>query len=138
MIRTTARRLAHLLTGTTYVALGYDAVRTPGGRVDLAAPTLTALRQFLPLPQNDELVVRGNAAVQTLAGAALAAGILPRTSAAVIAGSLVPTTIAGHAFWKVEDPAVRKMQQVQLLKNVALLGGLVAIASERKCPTATS
>jgi uncharacterized membrane protein YphA (DoxX/SURF4 family) len=45
--------------------------------------------------------------------------------AAVLAGSMVPTTLAGHAFWKVEDPAARKAQRIQFLKNAALVGGLL-------------
>ena len=132
MIQTRARLLARLLTGSTYVLLGYDALRGPGARVGLAGPTLAAMRRVLPLPSDDELVVRGNAAVQTLAGAALVAGMSQRPAALALVGSLVPTTIPGHAFWKVEDPAARKMQQVQFVKNLAMIGGLVAIASERE------
>jgi len=131
MIHTAARRLARTLTGTTYVVLGFDAVRAPGPRVGAAGPTLAAIRRLLPLPQDDELLVRGNAAVQTLAGAALVAGVLPRPAALAIAGSLIPTTIAGHAFWTVDDPGLRKLQQVQFVKNLALVGGLIAIAIDR-------
>ena len=95
MIQTRARLLARLLTGSTYVLLGYDALRGPGARVGLAGPTLAAMRRVLPLPSDDELVVRGNAAVQTLAGAALVAGMSQRPAALALVGSLVPTTIAG-------------------------------------------
>lgn len=131
MMQNRARALAHLLTGSTYVLLGYDAFRTPGGRVGLAAPTLAAMRRVLPLPNDDELVVSGNAGVQVLAGAALALNIVPRPAAVALVGSLVPTTVAGHGFWAIEDPATRKMQKVQFIKNLAMLGGLVAIASSR-------
>lgn len=119
------RSAARLLTGSTYVALGFDAVRDPGHRVDLAGPTLARLRGMVPLPDNDELLVRANAAVQVAAGASLALGIAQRTSALALAASLVPTTIAGHAFWTVEDPASRKAQRVQFHKNLAMLGGLL-------------
>jgi len=130
-MRKPARRLARLLTGSTYALLGYDAVRTPGARVDIAAPTLEAMRRVAPLPADDELVVRANAAVQAAAGAALAVGVLPRVSAVALIGSLVPTTMAGHAFWKVDDPAARKQQQVQFIKNLAMIGGLISIAVDR-------
>lgn len=125
-----AHLLARALTGTTYAVLGFDAVRAPGGRVDLAAPMLTAMRRIIPFPKNDELVVRCNAAVQTVAGAALAVGVLPRPAALALIGSLVPTTFAGHAFWRIEDPMARKAQQVQFVKNLALVGGLVFAAIE--------
>jgi hypothetical protein len=45
-----------------------------------------------------------------------------------IAATLVPTTLAGHPFWKEEDPAKRKMQRVQFLKNMAMMGGVLLAA----------
>lgn len=122
------RVAARLLTGSTYVVLGADALRTPGGRVGQAAPMLAAMREYLPIPEDDELAVRGNAAVQVAAGACMAIGVLPRLSALVLAGSLVPTTWAGHAFWTVDDPTARKQQRVQFHKNMAMIGGLVFAA----------
>ena len=127
------RVVARVLTGSTYVMLGYDALRAPGGRVGVAAPTLARLRSVVPVPvpADDELVVRANAAAQVAAGAALALGKAPRLSALVLAGSLVPTTAAGHAFWTHEDPATRKQQQVQFHKNMAMIGGLLFAVLDR-------
>jgi uncharacterized membrane protein YphA (DoxX/SURF4 family) len=129
---TTARRTlaplrpaARLLTGSTYVLLGFDALRTPGGRVDLAAPLLAAIRAKVPLPADDEVVVRGNAAVQVVAGAMLALGRAPRLSALALAASLVPTTLAGHPYWTIEDPDARKLQRIHFHKNMAMIGGLL-------------
>jgi uncharacterized membrane protein YphA (DoxX/SURF4 family) len=119
------RPAARLLTGSTYVLLGFDALRAPGGRVDLAAPLLAAIRAKVPLPADDEVVVRGNAAVQVVAGTALAVGLAPRLSALALAGSLIPTTLAGHAYWAIEDPAERKAQRIQFHKNLAMIGGLL-------------
>lgn len=79
----------------------------------------------IPLPADDEIVVRGNVAVQTVAGTMLALGLLPRSAAAPLFGSLVPTTIAGHGFWTIEDPVTRKLQRTQFHKNMAMLGGLL-------------
>jgi uncharacterized membrane protein YphA (DoxX/SURF4 family) len=119
------RPAARVLTGSTYILLGFDAVRAPGGRVDQAAPLLAAIRARVPLPADDELVVRGNAAVQVLAGTMLALGRSPRLSALALAGSLIPTTLAGHAYWTLEDPAARKQQRIQFHKNMAMIGGLL-------------
>jgi putative oxidoreductase len=121
LLRVTAR----VLTGSTYVLLGLDAARTPGARVEMAASTLAAIRRFAPLPQDDERIVRGNAAVQAVAGATLTIGVLPRLSALALAGSLIPTTWAGHPFWRIDDPVARKQQRVQFHKNLALVGGLI-------------
>ena len=123
--RTLIRSVGRLLTGTTFVGLGADAARKPGGRVEQAGPTLDSIRKVVPLPKNDELLVRANGAAQAAGGALLALGRFPRFSSAVIAGSMVPTTLAGHAFWKIQDPVARKQQQVQFFKNAALVGGLL-------------
>src|ERR1022692_85518 len=124
-VMTTTRRMlaplrpaARILTGSTYALLGFDALQAPGARVDQAAAVLAAVRNRVPLPASDELVVRGNAAVQAL-------GRAPRLSALALAGSLIPTTLAGHAYWTIEDPAARKLQRIQFHKNMAMIGGLL-------------
>jgi uncharacterized membrane protein YphA (DoxX/SURF4 family) len=125
------RPAARILTGSTYALLGYDALTAPGGRVGLAAPLLARIRKVVPLPADDELIVRGNAAVQVAGGTLLALGIAPRLSGLALAGSLIPTTLAGHAYWTVEDPAARKQQRTQFHKNMALIGGLLFAALDQ-------
>ncbi len=125
------RPAARVLTGSTYVLLGFDALRAPGARVDQAAPVLAAVRTVVPLPADDELVVRANAAMQVVAGGLLAVGLAPRLSALALAGSLVPTTWAGHAYWTIEDPAARKVQRIQFHKNMAMIGGLLFAALDQ-------
>jgi len=120
--------MARLLTGSTYAVLGYDALREPGPRVEAAAPLLAAIRAEVPLPIADEQAVRVNGAIQAACGLLLALGAAPRLSALVLAGSMIPTTLAGHAFWTVQEPAVRKQQQVQFHKNMAMIGGLLFAA----------
>ena len=119
------RPAARVLTGSTYILLGLDAVRAPGKRVELAGPVLSAIRSRVPLPEDDELLVRVNAGTQVAAGTMLALGVAPRLAAAVLATSLVPTTLAGHPYWTVEDPAERAQQRIQFHKNMALIGGLL-------------
>ncbi|MFP5346764.1 MAG: DoxX family protein [Actinomycetes bacterium] len=127
-MRNPLRVAARVLTGSTYVLLGYDAARTPGGRVGQAGSTLAALRSVVPLPEDDELLVRANGAVQLVGGTMLALGRFPRLSALALVGSMVPTTWAGHAFWTVEDPAAQKTQRIQFSKNMAMIGGLLFAA----------
>ena len=73
--------------------------------------------------------MRVNGVAQMAGGAALATGILPRAAATGLIASLVPTTLAGHAFWKEEDPAVRGRQLGQFLKNLGVIGGLLVYLS---------
>jgi uncharacterized membrane protein YphA (DoxX/SURF4 family) len=130
------RPAARVLTGSTYILLGFDALRAPGGRVDQAAPVLATIRRAVPLPEDDELVVRGNAAVQVVCGAMLAMGRAPRLAALALAASLVPTTFAGHSYWALEDEATRKVQRIQFHKNMAMIGGLLfAALDEPRIPS---
>jgi uncharacterized membrane protein YphA (DoxX/SURF4 family) len=92
-------------------------------------PIVGALqRAGVPIRHDPEMLVRVNAGVQLAAATALATGRCPRLAASVLAVSLVPTTLAGHAFWRESDPAERRRQQVELAKNASLLGGLLIAA----------
>jgi uncharacterized membrane protein YphA (DoxX/SURF4 family) len=116
------QRLAQAAMGAPFVWLGYEAASEPGGRVTAAAG--------LGLPRPEEMV-RINGAAMMLGGTALIVNVLPRTAAVGLVAALVPTTLAGHPFWKHEDPQSRTTQRIQLLKNVGLAGGLLAIAARR-------
>ena len=79
-----------------------------------------------------EDLVRLNGAGMALAGGALALGIAPRLSAAALIGLLVPTTIVGHPFWKIEDKAKRRTAVTRTLNNAAIIGGLMLVRARRK------
>ncbi|WP_068275208.1 DoxX family protein [Aldersonia kunmingensis] len=123
------RMAARALTGVSYAYFGYETIQKPRPRVKMAAPALAKAREIAPLPVDDETLVRINGAVQVGSGALLTMGVLPRLSAAALIGSLVPTTVAGHPFWQLEDPAARTMQLMQFMKNTAMIGGLVALVA---------
>lgn len=80
------------------------------------------------IPTDPGTLVRFNGAAQVAAGLLLATGHVTRPAAAVLAGTLVPTTLAGHPFWTVKDPAERAQHQIHFLKNLGLLGGLLLAA----------
>jgi uncharacterized membrane protein YphA (DoxX/SURF4 family) len=119
------RRIARPLLAAVFVNSGIDTLRNPGPRVARAEPLTPKLTETLPVPDDTEQLVKVNAGVQVVAGVFLALGWFPRLAAAALAGSLVPTTLAGHPFWEESDPAARAGQQTQFLKNAGLLGGLV-------------
>jgi uncharacterized membrane protein YphA (DoxX/SURF4 family) len=113
-----------------FIHSGSDVLRNPASRAKTAAPTLEKLRELAPfLPEDDIALVRVNAATQLAAGVALASGTFPRLAALALAGSIVPTTLAGHRFWALDDPAQRAQQRVQFNKNLAILGGLLLAAT---------
>ena len=122
---TIARRLARPLLAAPFVSGGVETLRNPDPRVEKAESVAPQMAERLPLPNQTDQLVRINAAVQIGAGVLLSIGRLPRLAAAALAVSLVPTTVAGHRFWEEEDAARRAQQQIHLLKNVGLLGGLI-------------
>ncbi len=119
------RRVARPLLAGLFIVQGLDALRHPAPLADRSAPLLDKLVPMLGLPDDKVMLVRANAVAQMAGGAMLAAGFLPRVGAGLIATSLVPTTLAGHAFWKEEDPTKRKAQRIQFLKNAGILGGVL-------------
>ncbi|MFD6677423.1 DoxX family membrane protein [Rhodococcus zopfii] len=130
------RRIARPMLASIFIAGGIDALRNPSGKAGAAQPGLDQALAMLPnsvtdrIPDNPEMLVRINAGVQVGAGALLAVGKAPRAASLVLAGTLVPTTVAGHDFWNVDDPSTRAMQRTQFLKNVSLLGGLLIAAAD--------
>lgn len=96
-----------------------------------AEPVAVPVGSRIPrLTEDPERLVRINGAVQVGAGVMLATGRFPRVAALALAGSLVPTTLAGHAWWKEEDPNRRADQRTQFIKNLSLLGGLLIAAAD--------
>lgn len=127
------RRVAHLLLAWIFIQGGLDALRKPEGRAEIAGQVLDKIREVAPVSLPDDIVlVRANAGVQATAGTGLAIGVFPRTSASVLVASLIPTTIGGHPFWTIEDPAQRRQQRTHFLKNLAMLGGLLLAAAEAR------
>jgi uncharacterized membrane protein YphA (DoxX/SURF4 family) len=126
---TVTRLVARPLLASVFISGGIDTLRNPAPRAKLAEPVTSAIADIAPsLPDDGETLVKINAAVQLGAGSLLALGKFPRLSAALLAGSLVPTTLAGHRFWEESDPATRKQQQTHFFKNTALLGALILAA----------
>ena len=124
------RAVARLLIAALFVDSGLDVARHPEIRAEVASETLGRLRKRFPaIPDNDTAIVRANAAVQVGAATLMARGRAPRTAAAVLAASLVPTTITGHRFWTIDDPVERVQQRVHFSKNLAVLGGLLLAMS---------
>jgi uncharacterized membrane protein YphA (DoxX/SURF4 family) len=123
------RTLARLLMAWVFVHGGLDVIRHPEPRAKTGGPFVEFLRGILPfLPQDTILLVRANAALMVGAGLLLALGKYERFAAVALAGSLVPTTLAGHRFWTFEEPGPRAQQVIHVNKNMAMLGGLVMFA----------
>ncbi|WP_326666050.1 DoxX family protein [Streptomyces sp. NBC_00385] len=121
------RRITRPLLAIPFAIEGVRTLRRP---LPLAAGTESWARR-LGIPVDDPLpVVKLNAAVQIGAGGLLALGRLPRTSSLVLAASLVPATLAEHAWWKEEDPELRKDQLLEFTQRIGLFGALLLGAAD--------
>ncbi len=122
------RFLARSLVASIFVVGGGDAARTDSEvRTELAQQFLA--RYDINLDESEaQTLVKTNGALQALGGVAMSLGIFPRLAALGLLVSLTATTLAGHAYWRYDDPAQRAQQRIQFLKNLSLAGGLLAIA----------
>ncbi|HEV2922112.1 MAG TPA: DoxX family membrane protein [Actinomycetota bacterium] len=124
VVRGPLRAAGRVALAAMFITGGADALFDPGPRTSKAAE--------IGVPLDPEVAVRANGAAMLGAGAALALGVWPRLAAAVVAGSLIPTTLAGHPYWRIEDPAMRRQQRAHFFKNVGLFGGALLVLSERR------
>jgi putative oxidoreductase len=128
------RRIARPLLAASFIYGGIDTLRNPQSRVPGARPVVEKVTEqadkSLPVtvPRDVEQWVKIDAAVKVGAGSLFALGKFPRLAALLMAGSIVPTTLAGHRFWEHTDPKERFGQLSHFLKNLGLLGGLLIAA----------
>lgn len=62
-----------------------------------------------------------------LGGLGVVFGIAPEASLALLLIFLVPVTFKMHAFWKETDPNAKMSEQIQFMKNMALIGALLML-----------
>jgi uncharacterized membrane protein YphA (DoxX/SURF4 family) len=119
------------MLASIFAIQGLDTLRNPERVAPAAEPVVSPLADKVPaVPSSVEQAVRINGAVQLAGGTLLAIGWLPRLAALAIAGTLVPTTLAGHRFWEADEPQTRTQQKIHFLKNVSMLGGLLIAAAD--------
>jgi uncharacterized membrane protein YphA (DoxX/SURF4 family) len=123
------------MLGGIFVISGARAVISPEPLASRAKPVTDRVAPLLAkanprIPTDAVTLVRVNGAVQLAAGMLLATGRLSRPAAAALAGTLVPTTLAGHSYWTMDDPAERAAHRIHFLKNLSIFGGLLLAAAD--------
>jgi len=121
------------MLGVIFIGSGLEALRNSSRLASQAKPVADRLSPALRaanVPTDPETLVKVNGAAQVAGGILLATGHFTRPAAALLAGSLVPTTMAAHPFWNEPDAGRKAEQQVQFAKNMGLLGGLLLAAAD--------
>ena len=108
---TLVRRVARPMLAAMFVVGGLDQLKHPARKAETARPLVEKFAPTVGLPDDAELLVRANGVAMVTAGSLLALGRLPRIASAVLAATIVPTTVAAHAFWNEKDPEVRAQQK---------------------------
>lgn len=132
---TVSRLIARPMLASVFAVGSINALRNAPALAVKAQPVTDKLvpqlkKAGLPVPEDPTTLVRLNAGLQLAAGAALATGRAPRLSAAVLAASMVPTTVAGHRFWEFDEEPAKTQQKLHFFKNVSVLGGLLIAAGD--------
>ena len=114
------RRLARPLLGLAFIDSGLAALRDDGRRAERARSMGV---------QEPQKVTRAVAGVQVGAGALLVLNRMPRLSALVLAATVIPDAVTGHAFWTEQDKVAQRSERTLFTRELGLLGGaLVAVA----------
>jgi putative oxidoreductase len=126
------RRIAYPLLAAVFVANGVDTILNLKQKVETAKPLLAKGQEALPIDRTVDAgtIVQVDAAAKIGAGLLLAFGRMPRLSAAVLAATLIPSTVLEHPFWASKYPDERKTQQAHAIKNAGLLGGLLLAVTD--------
>ncbi len=74
-----------------------------------------------------ELAIQATGGMMLLGGAMLALGVKPKIGALMIAAFLAGVSPVMHNFWSVEDPNQKMGEMINFTKNMALLGGALAL-----------
>lgn len=122
------RGLARWMMAALFVQGGLNAWKNAERLAGPAAKVTGPLEEMTTADVRTEQIVKANAGVQIAAGGLFGLGIAPRLMSIVLGVTLIPTTLAGHRFWEIEDETERSAQRIHFVKNAAVMGGLVFAA----------
>ncbi|PYV58699.1 MAG: DoxX family protein [Acidobacteria bacterium] len=80
----------------------------------------------VPAPQAGVII---SGVALTVGGTSIVLGVKPKLGAAAIIGFLAGVSPLMHDFWNMDDPNQRQNDMINFSKNMALLGGALALAA---------
>ncbi|HTM40382.1 MAG TPA: DoxX family protein [Terriglobales bacterium] len=83
-----------------------------------------AAAKKVPVP---DVAVMASGAMMIMGGASILSGVKPKWGTLAIMGFLAGVSPMIHDFWSHQDPNQRQAEMVNFTKNVALLGGALAL-----------
>jgi putative oxidoreductase len=110
--------LGRLLFGGFFIFSGINHFKQTKPMAQYAAA------KKIPKP---DITVQVSGAVLIAGGASILLGIKPKLGTAAIIGFLAGVSPLMHDFWKKENPEERANDMINFMKNLALLGGAMAL-----------
>ncbi len=122
--------IGRIIVGLYFLFAGYNHFKNLGFMSGYVAS------KGIPAPK---LAVAGTGILLLAGGASVMLGLYPRAGIALLVLFLLGVSFTMHAFWKITDPQQRMGEQVNFLKNIALLGALLMfLAIPTPWPTSLS
>ena len=109
--------LARVLLVVLFVVFGWGKLLNPAGTAAYFA------HDGLPAPV---LATAIAIVMELVVGCAIAAGVLTRPLALLLAVYTLATALIGHPYWSFAGPA-RMAAEINFYKNVSIIGGLLAL-----------
>ena len=110
--------IGRILFGGFFIVMGINHFQ------NLAMMSGYAKSKNVPFPR---LAVMVTGVMLVVGGASVLFGIVPIVGLTVLVLFLLSTLVTMHDFWNLEDPQLRAADQVNFLKNVALIGASLAL-----------
>lgn len=110
--------LGRLIFGGYFVMSGINHFKQSGQMTQYAAA------KNVPKP---DMAVKATGAMLIVGGTSVLLGIKPKLGTAAIIGFLAGVSPVMHNFWKEEKPEQRMHDMVNFTKNMALVGGAMAL-----------
>ena len=103
------------------------------GVIDQNIPAREMIERGAPSALVPVMMLAGRC-VELVAGVVLILGIFPRLAAFALFAFLVPATLVSHSFWLSAGTPAFMGQLINFSKNLAILGGLLFVASTQSQP----
>jgi putative oxidoreductase len=114
-----------ILLALIFVASGFGKIADREGTEGyMASAGMVAVPVFLA----------GAIVFEIVGGLSVATGFKARWGAFALIVFLIPTTLIFHAFWRETEPGPSRVQMINFLKNVAIMGGMLTIVARGAGP----
>ena len=117
-IQATAALVGRILLAIIFIKSGFGKITGFEGTAAYMAS------KGLPMTQ---LLLVGTIIIELLGGIMLVVGFKARWAALAIFLWLIPTTLIFHKFWGLADAKEAATQQIQFLKNITIMGGMLMV-----------